>query len=124
MEALDQITVIIADNDGRVRRALRALIDSTPGFTVLAAVRPTMVDTRHNGRMNPVILLDVMPSAVNETLTQMRLLSDSGYRVVGMSIQSGLRETVLNAGARAFIDKGASPEAILKALRRAAAGQY
>jgi DNA-binding NarL/FixJ family response regulator len=79
-----------------------------------------MIGMRNDGGMNAVILLDVTPPAVTERLSLVRLLSDSGYRVVGMSIQSGLRETILKAGARAFIDKGASPEAILRALRDAA----
>jgi DNA-binding NarL/FixJ family response regulator len=120
MEALDQVTVIIADDDFRVRRALRALIDSSPGFTVLGDVPPAAGVETDGCRTGAVILLDVMPSLVAERLSMIRLLSDRGYRVVGMSIQSGLRDIVLDAGACAFVDKGATPDAILRALREAA----
>jgi FixJ family two-component response regulator len=121
MDALDQVTVIIADDDHRVRRALRALIESTPGFTVVDDVPPSAVSATGRGRVKAVLLLDVMLPVVTERLSLVRLLSERGCRVVGMSIQSSLRDSVLSAGALAFVDKGASPEAILRALRAAAA---
>lgn len=123
MDTPDQVTVLIADDDLRVRRALRALIESAPGFTVEDDVPPSDVVATDGGWAKAVVLLDVMLPAVTERLTVVRLLSERGCRVVGMSIQSSLRDSVLSAGALAFVDKGATPETLLKALRAAATAQ-
>jgi DNA-binding NarL/FixJ family response regulator len=115
------ITVVIAHGDPRVRRALRALMDSARTFTVAAEATSFDEAGTHVDRWSPsLVLLDLqlLPSASGlELLGQ--LTTAQGRVVVAMSTQSGLRDMALQAGAAAFVDPGATPDEILDALCRA-----
>ncbi|MBV9280365.1 MAG: response regulator [Chloroflexi bacterium] len=105
-----------------MRRALRALIEAAPGFSV-ARDTPSLADVEAlDGRQRPsVILLDLMAPNPRDGLALLAHLAGEGtHPIVAMSTRSGLRDAALQAGARGFLDKGETPDRILAALKRAA----
>ena len=116
------VRVLIADSDARVRHALRAVIDATPGLEVVGeASTPAQVLERDATLQPAVILLDFFAQCQEEDVTLLRtLVHQRGRPVVVLSIRGGLRAAALKAGARAFIEKGTPPEMVLAALRAVA----
>lgn len=122
MSDTERVRVLIVDDDGRVRRALRALLEAEEGLVVVGeADAPAGVLAGAEALQPAVILLDLLlPSAADG----LGLLPDlARWPVVAMSVRGGLREPALRAGARAFVEKGAVPEVLPAALRAAAAGR-
>lgn len=118
----DRITVLIADDDARVRRALRAFVESTGQFAVVGETSTVAGTECMVRRAHPaVVLLDLLLPAAGDGLDLVRRLSgDGGCRVVAMSVRSGLERAALHAGATLFADKGMSPDALLQLLAVAA----
>jgi DNA-binding NarL/FixJ family response regulator len=119
MSDTERARVLIADDDRRVRRALRALLEAEDDLVVVGEVgTPTEVLARANALQPTVILLDLqLPTAAQGLALLPRL---ARWPVVALSVRGGLREPALRAGASAFVEKGAVPEALLAALRAAA----
>jgi DNA-binding NarL/FixJ family response regulator len=117
-----RLRVLIADDDGRVRRALRALLEAEPDIAVVGEAA-TAREVRAAARaLRPaVVVLDLLLPAAEDGLALVRGLA--GRPVVALSVRGGLRGAALGAGARAFVEKGAAPEALLAAIRAAAAGE-
>lgn len=115
-------SVLIADDDARVRHALRALIDCEPGVVVVGEAGCVKNVLACDSVLQPsVILLDILQSRLEEGLALIRALSqERGRPVVAISMRGGLREAALAAGARAFVEKGAAPELVLSTLLAAA----
>lgn len=118
----DSVTsVLIADDDARVRHALRALIACEPGVVVVGEAGCVKNVLACDSVLQPsVILLDILQSRLEEGLALIRALTERGRPVVAISMRGGLREAALAAGARAFVEKGAAPEVVLHTLLAAA----
>lgn len=113
-----RVRVLIADDDGRVRQALRALLESEPdliviGEAVTAGETLARALTLHPG----VILLDLQLPGMADGLAWLPELA--AWPVVAMSVRGGLRDPALRAGAVAFVEKGGTPEAVIAAIRGA-----
>lgn len=117
-----KLSILIADDDARVRHALRALIEAQPDLIVAAEASSSFEVRECDERLAPsVILLDLVLASEGDGLELLQLLAGTRKRcVVAISVHSGLFEAALKAGARVFVDKGASPDRILEALRLAA----
>lgn len=115
-------SVLIADDDARVRHALRALIDAEPGIVVVGEAGSVAEVLECDHVLQPgVILLDLLLPRPEEGLKLIDVLSrERGRSVVVISVRGGLRAAALAAGARAFVEKGAAPEMVLSALYAAA----
>jgi DNA-binding NarL/FixJ family response regulator len=113
-----QKSILIADDDGRVRRALRALIEADPRFEVVGEVSSVReVEECIHAPLPTIILVDMLFPTASEGLRLVRMLSRCrGCAVVAISAQDSLRTAALRAGALAFLNKGESPDAILGAL--------
>ena len=113
--------VLVVDNDARVRAALCALIGSSPGLSVAgeASSRSTAYAAVEALRPDVVVLDILLPSAA-DGLEVLKDLAASGRPVVALSIRDGLRAAALAAGAVAFVDKYAGPDALLETLRKIA----
>lgn len=110
--------VLVADDDARVRRAVCALIRSAPGLSVVAEVSSGPATLRADEELAPdVVLLDVLLPSLAEGLEVLDALVARGRAVVALSIRGGLQATTLAAGARAFVEKYAGPDALLEVLR-------
>lgn len=120
------IRVLIADEDPRVRHALRALIESEPDVVVVGEAWSVddVVDSCSHLRPS-VVLLDPVMTRLDDGLRLVRFLTQiERHAVVAISLRGCLRDAVLAAGASAFIEKGAAPEALLAALHSAGHGRH
>jgi DNA-binding NarL/FixJ family response regulator len=110
--------VLIVDGDARVRRALRALIQGELDTAVVEEAASAEQALRCVATLRPsAILLDLTLPTRQDGLAALRRLVERGHRCVAISWDGDLREAALEAGASLFIEKGATPHAILAALR-------
>lgn len=119
------VRVLIADEDPRVRHALRALIDSEPGVAVVGEAGNVEDVVDACCHLAPsVVLLDPVMTRPEDALGLVRFLTQiERHSVVAISLRGSLRDTVLAAGASAFVEKGAAPDVLLAALHHAGRGQ-
>ena len=115
------VTVVIADDDARVRHALHALVETERGIVVVGEAGCTAEALEREQHLRPaVILLDLVFPTADEGLCLLHVLArERRRRVVAISIHGGFRQAALEAGAAAFVEKGAAPDVILNALRAA-----
>jgi DNA-binding NarL/FixJ family response regulator len=116
------ITVLVVDDDPRVRAAIRETIaletdlllageaaDAVTALAVASAVEPR------------VALVDVLLPDVESGLELVQRLSAQPWcSVIAMSVRSATRHVALAAGAIAFVEKSDDIEALLSAVRTAA----
>jgi DNA-binding NarL/FixJ family response regulator len=114
------VRVLIADDDARVRQALRALIESDPSIVVAGEACSTREVLEFDQTLHPsVILLDLILPNPEDGLSVLRRLAEIRRPVVAISLRSSLRDAALAAGACAFVEKGSSPDVLLSALHEA-----
>ena len=112
--------VLIVDDDARVRRALRALIESASGLSLSGEAALGAQALRLDEQLNPdVVLLDLLLPSAQDGLKVLAALVARRRAVVALSIRGALRPAALDAGAVSFVEKGASPDVLLDALREA-----
>lgn len=112
--------VLIVDGDARVRRGLRALLEGEPRIEVAGEGATAEQAVQCGAVLRPsVILLDLMLPTAQEGLAAVRLLTAQGRSCIVISWVDALRAAALEAGASGFIEKGASPELVLAAVRAA-----
>lgn len=123
LEEAGAIRVLVADNDPRVRRGLRALLEADPGVILVGEARTAQEVLERDRALQPaVILLDPMLPGCEDGLRLLHELCQQRRPVVAISMRGGLRKAALGAGARDFLEKGSYPELVLRALHAAAAG--
>lgn len=116
-----RVRVLIADGDARVRQALRALLEAEPDLIVVGEAATAGETLARARALRPgVILLDLPLPGMADRLAILPALV--AWPVVAISVRGGLRDLALRAGAVAFVEKGATPEAVLAAIRRAISG--
>jgi DNA-binding NarL/FixJ family response regulator len=111
--------VLLADDQARVRSALRLLLEQLPEVEVLGeAVDATgLLDWLKAAHPDLVLLDWELPGL--PTADPLRHLRDHwpGLLVVALSSQPGVRQAALDAGADAFVSKGDPPERLLAAVQ-------
>ena len=120
------IRVVIADDHDLIRKALRDLIDSEPGFEVVGEAADGLSVERLAHELTPdVILMDVrMPGMDGIEATRRLSATDSAARVIILTTFD-LDEYAfggLRAGASGFLLKDARPAELTAAIRAVAAG--
>jgi len=116
------VRVLIADDDPRVLRALRAFLSANAGFAVVAAASSASAAEQLARVQAPcVALVDILLPGERDGLRLMRILSgELRIPAVAISVQSALCGSALAAGACQFLDKDSSPDVLLATLRAAA----
>jgi DNA-binding NarL/FixJ family response regulator len=110
--------VLVVDSDSRVRAALCALIGSSPGLSVAGEASSRSAAYAASEALCPdVVVLDILLPSVDDGLEVLSHLAASGRAVVALSIREGLRAAAFAAGAVAFVEKYAGPDALLESLR-------
>ena len=110
--------ILLADTDIRVRGALRAMIDPAPGLSVCGEASSGADALRVAEELAPdVVVLELLLPTPQVGMEVLARLVAAGCRVVVLSLRGALRSAALDAGATTFIEKGASPDMILRALR-------
>ena len=116
-----KLRVLIVDDDARVRRALRSLIECSPDLTVVGEAGSTGSAKRLDLDLLPdVVVLDLLLPHASDGVDVLRELRRQGRPVVTISGMSQLRPEAMATGAHAFIDKdGREVDHLLEMIRAA-----
>lgn len=113
--------VLIVDDDARVRRALRDLIESCPELTVVGTAGSVRAALGMEHEVDPdVVLLDLLLPRASDGVQVLRELRDRNRTVIAMSALGSLRQRALDGGAIAFVEKEGRDVDALHDLLRAA----
>jgi len=120
------VRVVVVDDEQLIRSGLRALLDAEDGIDVVgeAADGAAAVDVVQRTQPD-VVLMDVRMPLVDGVSATRRLHEVGVTCAVVMLTTFGTDEHVLSAlraGARGFLLKNSSADALIDAVRRAAAG--
>jgi DNA-binding NtrC family response regulator len=120
------ITVLVIDDDPRVRTALGQTIALESDLVVVAAAGDTSSALAWAERADPAVsLVDVfLPDEAAGLALISQLARRSGRTVVAMSVRGGLRSAALAAGAASFVEKSGDIDAVLDAVRAAASPRH
>jgi DNA-binding NarL/FixJ family response regulator len=117
------IRLLVVDDDPRVRQAIAGTIALEPGLMIVGEADNAAAALVMGAHADPsVALVDVLlPDDVTGLALVRTLAERPTCAVVAMSVRGGLREAALAAGAVAFVEKGGDIDALLDAVRAAAA---
>ncbi|MGP3948867.1 response regulator [Streptomyces sp. 7N604] len=115
------VRVLIADDDPRVRSALRTFLSAHADFDVVGEADSSAAAMAVAREHAPTVaLVDVLLPDAGDGLRLLHTLTgELGIPAVAISIDDRLRRPARDAGAYQFLDKGCSPELLLAALRAA-----
>jgi DNA-binding NarL/FixJ family response regulator len=113
--------VLIADDDPRVRAALRALIEAESDIAVVGEAGTPYEVLEQTTRLAPsAIILDLLLPRAVDGLNLLRHLAHQQARpIIAISARGGLREEAISAGATAFLEKGCATDLLIDALHDA-----
>lgn len=119
-ERRDAIRVLIADDQVKVRSALRLWLQRQTGILVVGeAIDATGVLDWIEAACPDVVLLDwELPGLAARDLVPELRQRCPGLRIVALSGRAGAEGEARAAGAVAFVSKGEPPEHLLRALER------
>jgi DNA-binding NarL/FixJ family response regulator len=124
---VDQIRVLVVDDHPVVRRGLKALLSSLDGVDVVGEAGDGDGAVREAVLLAPdVVIMDIqMPGTDGIEATRRITAAAPGCAVIVLSmfVTDEAAVTVLEAGARGYLLKGAEQEEIAQALKAVAAGQ-
>jgi DNA-binding NarL/FixJ family response regulator len=116
-----KLRVLIVDDDARVRRALRGLIECAPDLTVVGEAGSTRSAKRLDLELLPdVVVLDLLLPQAPEGMQVLRELRGRHRPVVAISRMGELGPQAMLAGAHAFLEKhGRNVDDLLDMIRAA-----
>ena len=116
-----KVRVLIVDDDARVRRALRSLIDSSPDLTVVGEAASTRNAKRLDLELVPdVVVLDLLLPQAPDGMKVLGELRGRGRPVVAISQMGELKRQAMMAGAHGFLEKhGRDVDDLLDMIRAA-----
>jgi len=121
------IRIVLADGVQRVRDAVRALVELQSDMQVVGEAGDGSTARHLIAELHPdVTLLDVrLPdtSGLHLAADLHRACPEMALVLYTANPLTGTREAALRAGAAYFVEKGASPQTLLEALRQAATGR-
>jgi DNA-binding NarL/FixJ family response regulator len=119
--------VLLADDQGIVRRGMRALLETEPGIEIVAEASDGQEALRLCETTHPdVVILDVaMPSlnGIDVAAQARKRRPDLGVIVLSMYADESYVVRALSAGARGYLLKEATDDDLLPAVRAVAAGR-
>jgi len=110
--------VLLADDQSKVRSALRLLLEQQPGVSILGeAVDATSLVDWVKAACPDLVLLDwELPGLETDSLLPTLRQLCPHLAVVALSGRPEARRAALDAGADAFVSKGDPPERLLAAV--------
>jgi two-component system invasion response regulator UvrY len=111
--------ILLADDQPKVRFALRTLLERQSGFKVVGEARSgqDLRDQIQPTRPDLVLLDWELPGErALDTLSKLRTMYPT-LRVIALSGRSEARQAALQAGVDAFVSKSDPPEHLLAAIR-------
>ncbi|MGD2165838.1 MAG: response regulator transcription factor, partial [Anaerolineae bacterium] len=107
--------ILLADNQPRVRFALRVLLEQEPGLAIVGEARDGDALLNRTASTLPDIVLlgwELPGLAGRDSLPMLRRIRP-GLLVIALSGRSEARTAALSAGVDAFVSKGDPPERLL-----------
>jgi DNA-binding NarL/FixJ family response regulator len=116
-----RLRVLVVDDDARVRRALRSLIECSPDLTVVGEAGSTPSATRLDLELLPdVVVLDLLLPQAPDGMQVLRELRGRDRPVVAISRMGELGPQAMVEGAHAFLEKhGRDVDDLLHMIRSA-----
>ena len=116
-----KLRVLIVDDDTRVRRALRRLIEYSPDLTVIGEAGSARSAGRLDLELGPdVVVLDLLLPQAPDGMAVLRELRGRDRPVVAISRMGELGPEAMVAGAHAFLEKdGRDVDDLLDMIRAA-----
>jgi DNA-binding NarL/FixJ family response regulator len=116
-----KLRVLIVDDDARVRRGLRSLIECSPDLTVVGEAGSARSARRLDLELGPdVVVLDLLLPQAPDGMRVLRELRGRDRPVVAISRMGELGPEAMVAGAHAFLEKdGRDVDALLDMIRAA-----
>jgi DNA-binding NarL/FixJ family response regulator len=116
-----KLRVLIVDDDARVRRALRSLIESSSDLTVVGEAASGRSAKRLDLELLPdVVVMDLLLPQAPEGMQVLRELRGRARPVVAISGMGELGPQAMVAGAHAFLEKhGRDVDDLLDMIRAA-----
>jgi DNA-binding NarL/FixJ family response regulator len=116
-----KLKVLIVDDDARVRRALRRLIECSPDLTVVGEAGSARSARRLDLELGPdVVVLDLLLPQAPDGMQVLRELRGRDRPVVAISRMGELGPQAMVAGAHAFLEKhGRDVDDLLHMIRSA-----
>lgn len=110
--------IVLADDQARVRSALRLLIDQENGFLVVGEAEDASSMLACAGRLHPdLVLMDWELPGLDDAHKLSPLQGAApGVKVIALSGQPDQRAAALKDGATAFVAKTDPPDVLLAAL--------
>ncbi|MFT3862246.1 response regulator [Micropruina sp.] len=124
---MEPIRVVLVDDHPVVRRGLRSLLESLPGFTVVGEAADGIAGVREVQLTRPdVVLMDIrMPSLDGLEATRAIRSAAPSVAVLMLTMldEDDAVFAAMRAGARGYLLKGAEQQEIDRAIRAVAAGE-
>jgi DNA-binding NarL/FixJ family response regulator len=116
-----KLTVLIVDDDARVRRAIRRLVECSPDLIVVGEAGSAGSARRLDLELGPdVVVLDLLLPQASDGMQVLRELRGRDRPVVAISRMGELRSEAMVAGAHAFLEKdGRDVDDLLEMIRAA-----
>ena len=114
-----RVTVLLVDQDRRVRAALGKLLSAVDSQWDVSAVAVLPAPLATTG-LPDVALIDVPMTTAAAVLSVIAKLTDAAVAVVAISAYDALRSRALEAGASTYLSKDADTDLIVQAVRAAA----
>jgi two-component system, NarL family, response regulator NreC len=122
-----KITIVLADDHAVVRSALRVLLESEPGFEVVAEAGDATGAVRYvRGHKPRVLILDLNmpgPSALESIPAIKEASPETEIVVLTMQAETAFARQALQAGVAGYVLKEAADDELVTAVRTAAEGQ-
>jgi DNA-binding NarL/FixJ family response regulator len=119
-EEMTPMRILVADNQPKVRHALRVLLEHQPGLEIVGEVADGVALLARVKAARPDIVLlhwRLRGEAVVDLLPALRKASPD-LAVIVLSGHPEVEEAALAAGADAFVSKADPPEVLLEAIVR------
>ena len=116
--------ILLADDQTKVRFALRVLLERQPGFQVVgeAVDAKDLFDQAEAGCFEVVLLDWELPGLEEGSLARLRKICPD-VAVIALSGQLDVRQTAVDAGASAFVCKCDPPQRLLRTIEESTARQ-
>lgn len=122
-----QITVLIADDNDRIRQSLKILLSASENIKLLGEATNGEEAIRQATELSPdVILMDINMAPVNGfEATRKIIKANPGARIIGLSLhrKSSYVRNMMGLGACGYVVKSDSYEKILEAIEEVATGK-
>ena len=119
--------ILLADDHGIVRRGLKSLLESQPGYTVIGEAADGLEALRLCGELSPdLLIIDIsmpMMNGIEVAARAQKLDPPPGVIILSMHADESYIMRALGAGARGYLVKDATDEDLIPAVRAVASGK-